>query len=148
MHILIVEDKENLRQMLTAAVERMGFAVDTAEDARQAQLKIKQRRYDLILTDLRLPKGSGLEILSYSRELDDAIPVIVMTAYGTIEEAVSAMKNGAFDFIQNRWTWIISVCSLNELWSSRELSVRTFCCGRLFNRLTGSLRSLVKTKAS
>jgi DNA-binding NtrC family response regulator len=100
MHILIVEDKENLRQMLTAAVERMGFAVDTAEDARQAQLKIKQRRYDLILTDLRLPKGSGLEVLSYSRELDDSIPVIVMTAYGTIEEAVSAMKNGAFDFIQ------------------------------------------------
>jgi len=99
MHILIVEDKENLRQMLTAAVERMGFAVDTAEDGRQAQLKIKQRRYALILTDLRLPKGSGLEVLSYSRELD-SIPVIVMTAYGTIEEAVSAMKNGAFDFIQ------------------------------------------------
>ena len=86
--------------MLTAAVERMGFAVDTAEDGRQAQLKIKQRRYVLILTDLRLPKGSGLEVLSYSRELDDSIPVIVMTAYGTIEEAVSAMKNGAFDFIQ------------------------------------------------
>jgi len=100
MHILIVEDKENLRQMLTAAVERMGFAVDTAEDGRQAQLKIKQRRYALILTDLRLPKGSGLEVLSYSRELDDSVPVIVMTAYGTIEEAVSAMKNGAFDFIQ------------------------------------------------
>jgi len=100
MHILIVEDKENLRLMLTAAVERMGFTVDTAEDGRQAQAKIKQRRYALILTDLRLPKGSGLEILSCSRELDDAIPVIVMTAYGTIEEAVSAMKNGAFDFIQ------------------------------------------------
>src|SRR5262245_17256429 len=100
MHILIVEDKENLRQMLTAAVERMGFAVDTAEDGRHAQLKIKQRRYALILTDLRLPKGSGLEVLGYSRELDDSIPVIVMTAYGTIEEAVSAMKNGAFDFIQ------------------------------------------------
>jgi len=100
MHILIVEDKENLRLMLTAAVERMGFTVDTAEDGRQAQAKIKQRRYALILTDLRLPKGSGLEILTCSRELDDAIPVIVMTAYGTIEEAVSAMKNGAFDFIQ------------------------------------------------
>jgi DNA-binding NtrC family response regulator len=100
MHILIVEDKENLRQMLTAAVERMGFGVDTAEDGRQAQAKIKQRRYDLILTDLRLPKGSGLEILAYTQEQDDTIPVIVMTAYGTIEEAVSAMKNGAFDFIQ------------------------------------------------
>ena len=100
MHILIVEDKENLRQMLTAAVERMGFVVDTAEDGLQAQAKIKQRRYSLILTDLRLPKGSGLEILGYSQEQDDTIPVIVMTAYGTIEEAVSAMKNGAFDFIQ------------------------------------------------
>ena len=100
MHILIVEDKENLRQMLTAAVERMGFTVHTAEDGQQAQVKIKQRKYELILTDLRLPRGSGLEILSYSRELDDTIPVIVMTAYGTIDEAVAAMKKGAFDFIQ------------------------------------------------
>ncbi|MCI0422856.1 MAG: sigma-54 dependent transcriptional regulator [Acidobacteria bacterium] len=100
MHILIVEDKETLRQMLTAAVEKMGFTVDAAEDGPQAQQKIKQRRYALILTDLRLPKGSGLEVLNYCRELDDAIPVIVMTAYGTIEEAVAAMKRGAFDFIQ------------------------------------------------
>lgn len=100
MHILIVEDKENLWQMLTSAVERMGFTVDAAEDGRQARLKVRQRRYALILTDLRLPKGSGLDVLNCSRELDDTIPVIVMTAYGTIDEAVLAMKNGAFDFIQ------------------------------------------------
>jgi len=100
MRILIVEDKDNLRQMLAAAVARMGFTADTAVDGREAQGKVKQQRYALILTDLRLPKGSGLEVLNYCRELDDAVPVIVMTAYGTIEEAVSAMKNGAFDFIQ------------------------------------------------
>lgn len=98
--ILIVEDKESVRLMLTAAVEKMGFAVDAVEDGAQAREKIRQRKYALILTDLRLPKGSGLEVLQCGKELDDSIPVIVMTAYGTIEEAVAAMKLGAYDFVQ------------------------------------------------
>jgi DNA-binding NtrC family response regulator len=98
--ILIVEDKESLRLMLTAAVEKIGFAADAVEDGLQAQAKVNQRRYALVLTDLRLPKASGLEVLKCCKELDDSIPVIVMTAYGTVEEAVAAMKSGAFDFIQ------------------------------------------------
>ena len=98
--ILIVEDKESLRQMLKTALERKGYSVEEAEDENQAEEKIRQRKHLLILTDLRLPKGSGLEVLAYCKDLDDSVPVIVMTAHGTIEEAVLAMKKGAFDFIQ------------------------------------------------
>ncbi len=98
--ILLVEDKESLRLMLKTAIEKMGFSVDAVEDGEQAQEKIRQHRHLLILTDLRLPKASGLEVLEYCKELDDSVPVIVMTAYGTIEEAVLAIKRGAFDFIQ------------------------------------------------
>lgn len=98
--VLVVEDKEGLRVMLTTAIEKMGFLVDAVEDAFQAKSRIKQRNYGLILTDLRLPKGSGLEVLKHCSELNDSIPVILMTAHGTIEEAVAAMKCGAFDFLQ------------------------------------------------
>jgi DNA-binding NtrC family response regulator len=98
--ILIVEDKESLRQMVKTALEKKGYSVEEAEDGIDAKEKIRQRKHLLILTDLRLPKGSGLEVLSYCKDLDDSVPVIVMTAHGTIEEAVLAMKQGAFDFVQ------------------------------------------------
>ncbi len=98
--ILLVEDKQSLRLMLTTAIQKMGFEVEAVEEGQQAQQRIEQRKYLLVLTDLRLPKGSGLEILNFSKLMDDSVPVIVMTAYGTIEEAVRAMKQGAYDFIQ------------------------------------------------
>src|SRR3954466_2441357 len=98
--ILLVEDKESLRMMLTTAIEKLGFSVEAVEDGNQAQAKIRQKKYLLVLTDLRLPAGSGLEMLSCCRDFIDSLPVIVMTAYGTIEEAVLAMRRGAFDFIQ------------------------------------------------
>ncbi|MEW5974916.1 MAG: sigma-54 dependent transcriptional regulator [Acidobacteriota bacterium] len=98
--ILIVEDKESLRQMLTAAISRMGYVADAVEHAELAKARIQKQKYALVLTDLRLPKGSGQEVLAQCKEADDSTPVIVMTAYGTIEEAVSAMKQGAYDFIQ------------------------------------------------
>ncbi len=98
--ILIVEDRESLRLMLAGAVEKMGFRVEVAEDGQKAVSAMRLRRYDLVLTDLRLPKGSGIEVLKACKGTDNSAPVIVMTAYGTIEEAVQAMKEGAYDFIQ------------------------------------------------
>ena len=98
--ILLVEDKESLRTMLTTAIEKLGFSVEAVGDGNQAEAKIRHKKYLLVLTDLRLPTGSGLEVLTCCRDFDDSMPVIVMTAYGTIEEAVLAMRRGAFDFIQ------------------------------------------------
>src|SRR5215471_3686002 len=97
--ILLVEDKESLRQMLTTALKKAGYAVDEAPDGNIAVQKIRKQPYNLVLTDLRLPTLSGLEILITQKEIDPTIPVLIMTAYGTIEEAVEAMKQGAFDFV-------------------------------------------------
>jgi DNA-binding NtrC family response regulator len=97
--ILLVEDKESLRQMLTTALKKAGYGVDEAPDGNVAVQKIRKQPYNLILTDLRLPTLSGLEILITQKEIDPTIPVLIMTAYGTIEEAVQAMKHGAFDFV-------------------------------------------------
>jgi DNA-binding NtrC family response regulator len=98
--LLLVEDKAELRAMLRKALERAGYKVDEAPDGTSAVNKIRERRYLLVLTDLKLPGCSGLDVLRESKLADATVPVILITAYGSIEEAVSAMKDGAFDFIQ------------------------------------------------
>jgi DNA-binding NtrC family response regulator len=97
--ILLVEDKDSLRQMLATAIKKAGYRVDEAADGNAAVERIRKQPYQLIITDLRLPTLSGLEILKIQKETDPTIPVLLMTAYGTIEEAVEAMKQGAFDFV-------------------------------------------------
>jgi len=97
--ILLVEDKDSLRQMLSTAIKKAGYQVDEASDGNAAAEKIRKQPYQLVITDLRLPALSGLEILKIQKEIDATIPVLLMTAYGTIEEAVEAMKQGAFDFV-------------------------------------------------
>ena len=99
MKILLVEDKDSLRQMLSTAIQKAGYTVDEAADGDVAAEKIRKQPYQLVITDLRLPTLSGLEILKIQKEIDPTIPVLLMTAYGTIEEAVDAMKQGAFDFV-------------------------------------------------
>ncbi len=98
--LLLVEDKNELRAMLRKALERAGYTVDEAPDGSAAIQKLRARRYLMILTDLKLPGASGLDVLRASKAVDATIPVILLTAYGSVEEAVSAMKDGAFDFIQ------------------------------------------------
>ena len=98
--LLLVEDKPELRAMLRKALERSGYSVEEAADGTSAIAKIRARRFLLILTDLKLPGSSGLDILRESKQADPSVPVILITAFGSIEEAVTAMKEGAFDFIQ------------------------------------------------
>ncbi|MBI3484470.1 MAG: sigma-54-dependent Fis family transcriptional regulator [Acidobacteria bacterium] len=98
--VLLVEDKAELRAMLRKALERMGYAVEDAPDGNSAVTKIRARRFLVVLTDLKLPGLSGIDVLREVKDADSGIPVILMTAYGSIEEAVTAMKEGAFDFIQ------------------------------------------------
>jgi DNA-binding NtrC family response regulator len=97
--ILIVEDKESLRTMLRRTLESRGYAVDEAADAYEARRRLGSLRYLVVLTDLKLPAGSGFDVLHAAVEADPDVPVIVMTAYGTVEEAVRAMKDGASDFL-------------------------------------------------
>jgi len=98
--VLLVEDKSELRAMLRKALERAGYCVEEAPDGNSAIDKVRGRRYLLVLSDLKLPGNSGLDILREARRVDSTLPVILMTAYGSVDEAVTAMKEGAFDFIQ------------------------------------------------
>src|ERR1700741_2951745 len=98
--LLLVEDKNELRAMLRKALERVGYTVDEAPDGTAAIQKVRARRYLLVITDLKMPGASGLEVLRETKSADATIPVILLTAYGSVEEAVAAMKEGAFDFLQ------------------------------------------------
>jgi DNA-binding NtrC family response regulator len=98
--LLLVEDKNELRAMLRKALERAGYVVDEAPDGAAAIQKIRARRYLLVLTDLKLPGASGLDVLRATKAADATIPVLLLTAFGSVEEAVTAMKEGAFDFLQ------------------------------------------------
>jgi DNA-binding NtrC family response regulator len=96
--ILIVEDKESMAQMLRET--RTGrFEVIIAKDGAEGIKIIRGSKADLVLTDLKLPKKDGIEVLRASKEENPLTPVIVMTAFGSIETSVNAMKLGAFDFI-------------------------------------------------
>src|SRR5882762_4559084 len=98
--ILLVEDKESLRRVLRLTLEHAGYSVTEAADAREAINEIGRVPHKIVLTDLRMPNGSGLDVLRAARSADADVPVIVMTAYGSIDEAVQAMKDGAHDFLQ------------------------------------------------
>ena len=98
--ILLVEDKAELRAMLRKALERAGYTVEEAPDGNAAVDKLRSRRFLMVLTDLKLPGNSGIDVLREARRVEPTLPVIIMTAYGSVEEAVTAMKEGAFDFIQ------------------------------------------------
>ncbi|MGH9701479.1 MAG: sigma-54-dependent transcriptional regulator, partial [Candidatus Acidiferrales bacterium] len=98
--VLLVEDKAELRAMLRKALERAGYTVDEAPDGSKAIEKVRARRYLLVLSDLKLPGNSGLDVLREAKRVEPSLPVILVTAYGSVEEAVTAMKEGAFDFIQ------------------------------------------------
>jgi DNA-binding NtrC family response regulator len=98
--ILLVEDKDVLREMVRTALVKAGYLVEEAPDGKAALDKIRARRFPLIITDLKLPGPSGLELLRAAKELDESAAVILMTAYGTVDDAVRALKEGALDFIQ------------------------------------------------
>lgn len=97
--ILVVEDKGAMQQMLSATLSSEGYEVDVASNGQEGISKAREKHYDLVLTDLKLPGADGLQVLSEVKGSDPEAAVIVMTAYGTVENAVQAIKLGAFDFL-------------------------------------------------
>ena len=97
--ILIVEDKDSLRTMLRHALEAQGHTVVEARDQREAEAALLASHPAVVLSDLRLTEGDGFGVLRAAKDFDPQLPVIVMTAFGSIQDAVSAMKEGALDFL-------------------------------------------------
>lgn len=97
--VLIADDETNLRKVLAALLRREGFSVLTASDGEEALALMERARVDLLITDLRMPKLDGMGLLRRLQEEHKLVPTVVLTAHGTVDLAVEAMKLGAFDFM-------------------------------------------------
>lgn len=97
--ILVVDDEESLRHMLTVMLRKQGFVVDTADSGLSALQMLERQVYDYILCDIRMPQMDGSTFLQQALERGVSAPIIMMTAYGTVDTAVACMQQGAYDFI-------------------------------------------------
>lgn len=98
--ILIVDDEANIRNALAKLLSKFGHTVKSASNAQESLAMLRSSQFDVVLSDLRMPGDDGLHLLGEIKKLYPAIEVIVMTAYGTIETAVQAMREGAYDYIE------------------------------------------------
>jgi DNA-binding NtrC family response regulator len=99
-NILIAEDESTLREGLSQAFSENGFKVVQAASGREAIERMERQVFDLVVTDLKMPGGDGMDVLKRARHVNEDTPVIIMTAFGTVEGAVEAIKQGAYDYIQ------------------------------------------------
>ncbi len=99
-NVLVVDDDYHMRVAMKESLSRAGFAVSFAEDGSKAVDEIKRQLFDIVITDVKMPHMNGIDLLKHVKEAHPFMPVILVTAYGTIQDAVSVIKEGAFDYIQ------------------------------------------------
>ena len=98
-YILVVDDEEKMKDILRLMLELKGHRVDTAADGKEALAKVKENFYDLVIADIRMPEMDGRQLLEEINKLEHRVPVVFITAYASIEDAVEAMRAGAVDYI-------------------------------------------------
>jgi len=98
--ILVVDDEPNLRTILSAQLSREGYEVHVAEDGQAALDFLREHHIDVVVTDLKMPRMNGMDLLRSALREDPSLPVVILTAHGTVDNAVEALKSGAFDFIR------------------------------------------------
>jgi DNA-binding NtrC family response regulator len=119
--ILIVEDEAKLRRLVELQLAEDGFVTRSAEDAESGIELLRKQTFDLVLSDFKLPGMTGLEFLHAIKNVDAHIPVIIMTAYGTVESAVDAMKAGASDYVLKPFSLAELMIVIRKELSTRDL---------------------------
>jgi DNA-binding NtrC family response regulator len=99
LRILVLDDERIVCERLQAALEKLGFQVETHTDSRQAVARVAAERFDVVVTDLKMPGPGGMDVLGFVREHSPSTRVVVITGFATVETAREAMKKGAVDFI-------------------------------------------------
>jgi DNA-binding NtrC family response regulator len=97
--VMVVDDEPGIRTALRANFLRHGWQVETASGVREALRNLETREFDLVVTDMRMPDGSGMEVMRAARKASPTTAVILLTAYGTVSDAVTAMRDGALDYV-------------------------------------------------
>ncbi|MEO8764366.1 MAG: sigma-54 dependent transcriptional regulator [Ginsengibacter sp.] len=97
--ILIIDDEKSIRKTLTEILSYEGYKIDEASDGEEGLKKFREKTFDLVLCDIKMPKLDGIEFLEKAREINDEVPIIIISGHGNIETAVEAVKKGAYDYI-------------------------------------------------
>jgi DNA-binding NtrC family response regulator len=98
--ILVVDDEPNMLRLLkTIITDKTGYEVDTTNNPLEVEKLLKEQHYDLVVTDLKMPLVDGIDLIGTIKKIDARIPIIIITAYGTMETAEEAIQKGAYDFI-------------------------------------------------
>jgi len=125
-NVLIIDDTKNIRLLLTKCLEIEGYTVDSAADGKEGLEKILAGQYDLIFLDIKLPEISGTEVLRRIRTAGIKTPVIVITAYPTVKNAVDCTKLGAQAYLQKPFTAERLLTVLRDFWQKEADSVHEF----------------------
>jgi DNA-binding NtrC family response regulator len=101
--VLIIDDEEEIRESIEILLRSEGWTVDSAVNGEEGVKKIEENSYDVVLLDLMLPGKSGMEIQRDIKRIDPTLPVVIITAIGALESAVTAIKEGAYDYVAKPW---------------------------------------------
>lgn len=148
--ILIVEDEEVLRQSLAELLADEGYGVHQAGDGKEAYDFILKQSVDLILTDIRMPNMDGIELLGRLQQTAPQTPVIILTAYGTVESAVAAMRAGAYDYLLKPVNFddvllkVERALEFGELKQTRQVMTDQLASESTFHNLVGEAQSMTK----
>ena len=121
--VLLVEDEPGIRAALTANFSREGWSVTATGTVREAEYRLAQDEFDLLVSDVRLPDGSGVELMRTARTTARSMPVVLLTAFGTVPDAVAAMRAGASDYLAKPVTWV-QLRSLAERLTTQDAVAR------------------------
>jgi len=119
--ILIVDDEQGIRDLLMSELAKLGHSIDVAANGEEAISKVQAEKFDVVITDIKMPKHDGLEVLDSVKKISPETEVIMITGYATVENAVEAMKNGAYDFIQKPFNMDEVVAMVEKALEKSEL---------------------------
>jgi DNA-binding NtrC family response regulator len=133
-NILVIDDEADIRESLETLLGMEGYAVDLAQNASEGLHKLGRRGYDLVLLDLMMPDRSGMEVLQEVRERDRYTPIFMITAYGSVEAAVNALKFGANDYFSKPWDNEKLVIEIGRMIGARRLEYENTHLKRAFKQ--------------
>ncbi|MBI1943038.1 MAG: sigma-54-dependent Fis family transcriptional regulator [Betaproteobacteria bacterium] len=151
--VLVIDDEPDIRELLELTLAKMGLGVDSAGSIAEAKRRLREARYQLCLTDMRLPDGEGLDLVRHIAGLAGDIPVAVITAHGSAENAVAALKAGAFDYVskpvglEQLRALVKSALSLPELGAAAQEGQPLLGTSAALRQVRDTIAKLARTQA-
>jgi len=148
--LLVIDDEPEIRESLETLLSMEGYAIETAADARSGAERMERKPFDLVLLDVMLPDRSGLDLLQEIRAANPALPVVMITAYGSVETAVQAMRRGASNYITKPWDNERLLAEIGTLVSQQRLAAENLALKRTlkqrysFSQIVGKSEAMQK----